>query len=91
LPEVVLQNLGRMAGEHLPPGYRTPLTLRYRLPGPDEDPEEADTEIRFKLYFPAKAMASGPGAVSALARTVAGAYLAILNSPALEPFLAEED
>jgi len=90
-PAAALRSLATVARERLPEGYRAPLTLRYRLPGAKADPLEAATEIRFKLYLPPGAMASGAGAVSALAGAVAGAYLEILEAPELEPFLEEED
>jgi hypothetical protein len=37
-PSEVLEALAGVASESLPAGYRTPLTLRYRLPGLGEDP-----------------------------------------------------
>lgn len=90
-PEVALASLARAAKKKLPEGYKTPLTLRYRLPNPEDDPGKADTEIRFKLYFPRSAMASGSSAVSALAGATAAAFLEILQASELEPFLAGDD
>lgn len=90
-PRAALASMAGTARKSLPGGYRTPLTLRYRLPGPEEDPLEADTEVRFKLYFPRLAMASGSAAVSVLAGTTAEAFLKILAASELEPFLAGGD
>jgi len=86
-PEEALRQLAELAGEALPKGYRTPLTLRYRLSGPGKDPGEADSEIRFKLYYPRKVIQSGPKAISELARTSSRALLEILQAPELSPFL----
>jgi len=86
-PEKALRQLGALAQAALPEGYVTPLTLRYRLPGPGKDPLLADTEIRFKLHFPGKAMAAGTLAVGALAQLSALAFRQILHAPELMPFL----
>lgn len=93
-PEEALRQLGKLAQVALPKGYATPLTLRYRMPGPGKNPLLADTEIRFKLHFPRKAMEAGMFAVTALARLSALAFREILQAPELIPFLApseEED
>lgn len=86
-PKEALGHLGELAQGALPEGYRTPITLRYRLPDPGGDPLDADTEMRFKLYFPRKAMETGAGAVTALAQASARAFLEILQAPGLKPFL----
>lgn len=86
-PEQALRRLGELAGDALPKGYRTPITLRYRLPGPVKDPRGADSEIRFKLYFPRKALEAGSQAVSALTQASSHAFLRILQAPGLIPFL----
>ena len=93
-PGEALKELGKLAHSSLPPGYRAPLTLRYRMPGPGGDPLQAETEIRFKLLFPRKAMEAGAPAVMALAQASAQAFQEILQAPELPPFLApleEED
>jgi len=93
-PGEALRHLGALAQRSLPPGYKTPLTLRYRMPGPGRDPLQADTEIRFKLHFPRKAMEAGAFAVTALAQASARAFQEILHAPELIPFLPppeEED
>jgi hypothetical protein len=88
-PGTALAELTAVAKNRLPPGYRTPLTLRYRLSGPGEDPSLADTEIRFKILFPQNAMKSGFSAVSALASAGAGAFEEILRAPGLAPYRPE--
>ena len=90
-PESILASLSRTAKAHLPPGYRTPLTLRFRLSDPTDDPKEADTEVRFKLLLPSSAMAAGASAVSALAEAAARAFLEILQGPDLAAFASLED
>jgi len=89
--ESVLASLSETMNKHLPTGYRTPLTLRYRLPGPGQKPGLAESEVRFKLYLPRAAIAAGASAVSALAASIAEAYREILRGPDLEAFLAGEE
>lgn len=91
LPAEVLSRLAGVARESLPGGYRTPITLRYRLPGLSADPMVSDTEFRFKLYVPQKALEAGHSAVAALAATTAGAFRSIINAPELRPLLASEE
>ena len=90
-PAEVLSQLAGVARSALPEGYRTPLTLRYRLPRLGGDPAESDTEYRFKLYIPPKALSAGHSAVTALATSTARAFREILNSQGLRPFLAPEE
>lgn len=90
-PASAMATLACLARGILPGGYRTPLTLRYRIPELGEDPELADTEIRFKLLLPKSAMESGFSAVSALAGATARAFQAILESPGLAPYWPPED
>ena len=89
-PASVLAVLASLAGMSLPEGYRTPISLRYRLQEPDGDPAHADSEIRFKVILPKGAMQSGSLAVSALAQTTARAFQVLLESPDLKPFWSEE-
>ncbi len=89
-----LARLAAAARRRLPGGYRTPLTLRCRVERLEDDPAEASTEFRFKLYVPAKALQAGQGAVSSLAVSCAAAFEALLESEELKPLLAlsgEED
>ncbi|MGD2123953.1 MAG: hypothetical protein PVJ76_19535 [Gemmatimonadota bacterium] len=90
-PEAALARLAALARRALPEGYRTPLTLRYRLSNLDSNPEEADTEFRFKLYFPSSALRAGHSAVVVLTESTASAFRKILDSPGIEPFLAPEE
>ena len=83
-PGVLLARLSKVAKSILPEGYRTPLSLRYRLPSLGKDPAQSDTEVRFKLYLPATAMDSGHGAVAELSASTARAYQEILDSGDLD-------
>jgi hypothetical protein len=89
-PETVLSRLALVARELLPPGYRAPITLRYRLPKLSGVPADSDTEYRFKLYVPQKALKAGHSAVAALATSTAAAFREMLDSPELRPFLSAE-
>lgn len=86
-PGAVLTRLAEVAGGTLPRGYRTPLTLRYRLPDLMGDPADSDTEFRFKLYIPGKALKAGHSAVAALATSTAAAFRRILSAPELDSLL----
>jgi hypothetical protein len=86
-----LAALAALGASILPRGYRSPLTLRFRLAGLEEPPSMADTEIRFKLVLPDEAMRSGSTAVSTLAASAAKAFQAILAAPGLRPYRPEED
>ena len=90
-PRKVLAHLAEVARDALPQGYRTPLTLRYRLPRLGDDPGESDTEFRFKLYIPAGAIRSGHSAVAALCTSVAGAFRGILDSGQLGSLGPEDE
>lgn len=90
-PRAVLSTLANAALDTLPKGYRTPLTLRYRLPKLQGDPSGSETEVRFKLYIPAKALEAGHSAVAALAASSAQAFRKVLASRELRPFLAAEE
>lgn len=87
-PAEILAGLAEVARAHLPAGYRAPITLRYRLPSPDDDPLGADSEIRFKLLIPSAAIGSGFPAVSSLAQAAAGAFQAILQAPDMHPYVS---
>ena len=87
----VLGRLAQLARQALPEGYRTLLTLRYRLPRLDGDVGGSDTEYRFKLYVPPDALKAGHSAVAALSSATARAFRTILESPDLSPFLAPEE
>lgn len=89
-PGAVLTSLAAAARNALPEGYKTPITLRYRLPDLDSSPGLSDTEARFKLYVPRAALEAGHSAVAALATTTARAFHELLKSSELGPFLATE-
>lgn len=90
-PGAALEVLARAAQGFLPSGYRTPLTLRYRLPKLDDDPAASETEFRVKLYLPGKALNAGHSAVAALATSTARAFREILRSRELAPLLSPEE
>jgi hypothetical protein len=90
-PGKVLDGLSRLAKEALPEGYRTPITLRYRLATPGKDPGSAYSEFRFKLYFPARAMDAGHASVASLATSTAGAFERILDSGGMAALLPPEE
>lgn len=83
----VLGVLGRLSTEFLPPGYRTPVTLRFRLDDGAQDPGEADSEVRFKLRFPKNALEAGASAMAALTSATVRAFEALMQSPGLARYL----
>lgn len=74
-----LPALGRVAARVLPDGYRTPVTLRFRLKDGEEDVDGSDVEIRVKIHIPGSAMEAGSSAVSALASAVVDAFEELLD------------
>jgi hypothetical protein len=86
----VMGELGRLSAEFLPTGHRTPVTLRFRLGDGSEDPDRADSEVRFKLRFPRRVLESGASAVSGLALTTVRAFEALMHSPGLASLVPED-
>jgi hypothetical protein len=84
--ETAIRSLAGAASAHLPERYRTPITLRLRLAGPDRAPEEAETELRFKILIPKAAVDAGAAAVADLAEAAVGAFERLADDPAMEPF-----
>lgn len=85
-----LAALGSLATEYLPPGYKTPVTLRLRLEGGGQAAGEADTEVRFKLRVPRTAVDAGHSAVAALCSATVDAFESLMASPVLLRYLEEE-
>lgn len=85
-PGAALETLGRAAAGALPEGYRTPLTLRFRLPDGGADASGATSEIRFKLLVPRAAMDAGASAVSALGTTAVQAFERLLGHPGVREY-----
>lgn len=89
--ENLLERLSRMAEKGLPEGYRTPVTLRFRLRDRGRPAPEAETEVRFKLRIPRTALEAGSSAVSALASATVKSFEAILNRDELRSEMLEEE
>ncbi len=85
LPPVaaVLEEAGAIAGEYLPEGYRTPVTLRLRLPDRHRAAVDASVETRFKLDLPRTAIDAGASAVSALSAAAVKAFDDLLSDERL--------
>lgn len=88
--QAALGAFGRMAADTLPDGYKTPVTLRFRLRDGGDEPGGADTEIRFKLRIPGTALEAGGSAVAALASTAVQAFEDLLAHPALRQAMAAD-
>lgn len=88
--EILLGRLGDMAASALIEGYRTPLTLRFRLRDADQDPGTADTEVRFKLRVPGAALEAGGAAVAALSSASVKAFQTLLSMPELQSLIDPE-
>lgn len=87
--EDVLRRLGAMAADALPDGYRTPVTLRFRLRDGTADAGGAETEVRFKLQIPRAAVDAGPSAVSALSSASVRAFQALLAFPDVQRLIGD--
>jgi hypothetical protein len=89
-PAQALEVLGRAAAESLPPGYRTPVALRLRLPDSASPADAAEVEIRFKLRLPAAVIREGAAAVSFLSRTTVAAFEALAGHESIRPLVVLE-
>lgn len=88
--EELLGRLSTLAEKGLPEGYRTPVTLRFRLRDGGRPAPEADTEVRFKLRIPGSALEAGSSAVSALASATVKSFETLLGRSELRAEMAEE-
>lgn len=89
-PPEALALLGAAAGEAMPQGYSTPVSLRIRLPEPSADPASSEVEIRFKLRIPRAALAAGSAAVVALARVTVESFESLLVYPGVQRLIVLE-
>jgi hypothetical protein len=89
LPDIrtMLASLAAMARGHLPEGYQTPVTLRLRLDDAEAVPDDATSEVRFKLRIPRVALDAGAGAVSALSSATVRAFAALIDDADLTSLL----
>ena len=62
---------------------RRPITLRFRLGDASWKPEDAESEVRFKVRLPRRVIASGSEAVTAWTVEVVAAFARILEAPEL--------
>lgn len=83
----LLADLTRLSAAFLPEGYKRPVSVRFRVEGPEDAPEDASTEIRIKLKIPRVAIAAGGRTLGALASATASAFTRVLADPGLLPFL----
>lgn len=86
----VLSELRALADASLPRGYRTPVTLRFRLDQAGEAPESAGSEARFKLRISRAAIEAGTSAVTELATATVMAFERLLDDAALRALCPEE-
>jgi hypothetical protein len=86
-PGEALALLGAAAGERLPRGYRTPISLRVRLPEPTAEPGMSEVEVRFKVRIPTSAVESGGGTVSTVASAVVRAFENLLAHPGIQSLM----
>ncbi|HUF77059.1 MAG TPA: hypothetical protein VMM35_12315 [Longimicrobiales bacterium] len=84
-PAEALRVFGALTSTCLPPDHATPLTLRLRLEG-EADPATAETEVRFKVRIPRRAVGAGAEAVRRLAASAVGGFERILASAELARF-----
>lgn len=79
--------LAGLCAAAMPPGARTPVTLRLNLPSPGTPADEAESEIRFKLRLPRTAFDAGADVVSDLATDTVHRFNALLEMERLRRFL----
>jgi hypothetical protein len=89
-PSDALRSLGSLAASRLPPEHATPVTLRFRLQTGDADPGAAETEVRFKVRIPRRAVTAGADAVRRLAASAVEGFARILAAPELARYMIAE-
>ncbi len=87
VPET-LGELAAMARVCLPEQYRTPLSLRFRLADSRDDPNDAETQVRFKIRIPVGTIGAGEAAVRDFAHVVTRAFERLLDSGGLDEYRA---
>ncbi len=80
-------SLAELAAAHLPEGYRTPISLRYRLADSDTSVTRLQVEARIKLRIPGAAVEAGANAVSALSAATARSFEAVLADARMRALL----
>lgn len=81
--EGVLESLRHISSACLDSGHQRPVTLRFRLSDADLTPDEAESEVRFKVRLPRATIASGAPAVSRWVRDIMSGFERILDSAEL--------
>ena len=89
--DAVLATLGNASAGLLPPRFRRPVTLRFRVADAADDPGTAEAEVRFKVRIPGKVIRAGSTAVTTLAADAMHAFRAILSHEALLARMAEPE
>jgi hypothetical protein len=89
-PSDALRALGALSASCLPAAHATPLTLRLRLQTGDADPGSAESEVRFKVRIPRKAVAEGADAIRRLAASAVAGFERVLASPELMRYLIRD-
>jgi len=82
--------LGSAASDALPPGLRTPLSLRIGLPRRSDEPASAEVEARFKVHVPAAAIRAGEKAVVSIVTASVHALESLLAHPHVRGFAAPD-
>ncbi len=77
------------AARNMMEGYKTPVSIRFRLPDTSRSPNDAETEVRIKLTVPKTAFEAGGAAVSILAGATADAFEQVLRDSDLEAFVVD--
>ena len=76
--------LSEVADRHIDARHRRPLTLRFRMADAGGRVDDAETEVRFKVRIPGRALREGMTAVEAFAVDTMGAFGRILASSDLQ-------
>jgi len=85
----LLAELGQLAEDTLPRGYRTPVSLRFRMEDCPGEASRVGSEVRFKLRIPKAALQAGSAATAALSSATVRAFEALLDGRELRRFVAE--
>ena len=87
----LLSQLAKVSEECFSRDYGTPLTVRFRMDSSDEDPSNAESEIRLKVQIPPGVIQAGAAAVSTLVLSVVVAFQRAIGHPVFVVLLDDEE
>lgn len=86
-----LRRFGALSAHEIDDRFKRPITLRFRVADAAQDPDLAETEVRFKVRIPSPVIREGKHAVSVFVEVVTASFARMLESDALRLLMPEEE